>query len=213
MEYILDNAVSKRPGGKKPLIIVQARMGSTRLPGKIMKSLKGTPMVEVLLKRLFCISPQIPILLATTTLESDDDMVRYVENLGVSVFRGDEQNVLDRFYSAALQSDSDAIIRITADCPLVDPGIISKMTDVFYSLSVDLLSNVIHRTFPRGFDVEIFSQKALEKAFLRATSLYDQEHVTTYIKSHPELFSIASIIDNEDLSSWRLTVDTREDLF
>jgi spore coat polysaccharide biosynthesis protein SpsF len=207
-DFLLEEIVPKRPAGNYPCILIQARMGSTRLPGKVLLPLGKRSMLAFLLKRLRSLS--LPIIVATTLLEKDDAIVRCGKECGVSIFRGSEEDVLDRFYKVA--GKFETIIRITADCPLTDPDIIIKALDLFYHLKVDYLSNTLNRTYPRGLDVEIFSFKALEKAATEASSLYDREHVTSYITSHPDQFHLANFIDSEDMHEWRLTVDTKEDL-
>ncbi len=207
-DFLLEETIPKRPKGTSPGILIQARMGSTRLPGKVLMLLGKTSMLAFLLERLKPIS--IPITIATTVLEKDDAIVQCGKACGLSIVRGSEEDVLDRFYKAA--DTFDSIVRITSDCPLTDPAIVAKALDLFYHLKVDYLSNTIHRTYPRGLDVEIFSFKSLEKAAKEATSLYDREHVTSYINSHPDQFRLANFIDSEDMHEWRLTVDTKEDL-
>jgi len=207
---LLDDTVPKRPEGLSPLIVVQARMGSTRLPGKVLKSLGERSMLAFLLDRLSQITPFVPVIVATTSDPRDEETVRCTDECGVAHFCGSEEDVLDRFYRSSFGADT--VIRITADCPLSDPVLISKALDLFYHIGVDYLSNTLNRTYPRGFDVEIFSRKALEEAFQKASSLSDREHVTGFITSNSDLFSLANFVDNEDMHDWRLTVDTKEDL-
>jgi len=207
-DYLLEETIPKRPKESASHIVVQARMGSTRLPGKVLLPLGSSSVLSFLLERLASLS--VPITLATTALQKDDVVEHCGREFGVAVFRGSEEDVLDRFWGAA--GNVDAIVRITADCPLSDPEIISRALDLFYHLNVDYLSNTLHRTYPRGLDVEIFTRKTLEIAAQESSSPYDREHVTSYITSHPERFCLANFIDSEDLHDWRLTVDTKEDL-
>ncbi len=192
-----------------PLIIVQARMGSTRLPGKILLPLLGEPMLGFLVKRLS--SLHIPLVVATTVSKSDDVVQELVTTLGVPVFRGSEEDVLDRYVQASRLFPCDAIVRITADCPLLDPLLLKNVVDMFYEYPVDYVSNTAERTFPRGYDVEVVSKKALERAWNEAKLPCEREHVTLYIVEHEKLFSSKQFVDVHNRSSWRLTVDTEED--
>jgi spore coat polysaccharide biosynthesis protein SpsF len=209
MEYILSNFIPKPPLHFQPLIIVQARMGSTRLPGKVMMPLEGLPLIEGLLKRLFF--AHVPIVLATSVFPEDNVLVSVADKLGVSAFQGSEDDVLDRFYQVTKSRHVDAIVRITADCPLTDPDMIVRALNCFYASNVDYLSNTIRRTYPKGLDIEIFRTTALAEAAEKAKSPYEREHVTPYILSHPKRFVLANFVGDSDLSSWRLTVDTKDD--
>ena len=210
-EYDIFAPVRKRSSETRPLIVVQARMGSTRLPGKILKEVEGKPLLRILMDRLRDVEKPFSLLVATTTLEKDDATVHCVERAGVSYFRGEEEDVLDRFWGASRTCSCDAIVRLTADCPLTDPWLVSKALDLFYSLNVDYLSNTLRRTFPRGFDIEIFKVSALVLSAREAHSPYEREHVTPYIVQHPEIFSQACFTSPEDFSGHRVTVDTVED--
>ena len=195
-----------------PMIIIQARMGSTRLPGKVMIPVNGVPLLQGFLERLCILRPSIPIVLATTTSSSDNVVAALGNQVGVSVFRGSEEDVLDRYVQAVAPTSADVVIRLTGDCPLVDPAMVAAAVKLFEGLSADYLSNTIHRTFPRGFDIEVMKRAALEKAAREATLPADREHVTLYIIRHPKEFHLASFISVEDLSNWRLTIDTADDL-
>lgn len=193
--------------------IVQARIGSTRLPGKILKELSGKPVLWHVVNRLSYSKLCNKIVVATTT-EPEDDKVEYfcAEN-NFPYYRGSSDNVLSRYYEAAKIFGSDIIIRITSDCPLIDPDIIDKMLEQFISekSNIDYMSNVFTRTFPRGLDTEIFTFDALEKSFSNAVNQNELEHVTPYIYQHPEIFKIKNFANNKDLSFHRWTVDTVED--
>lgn len=190
-------------------IVVQARMGASRLPGKPLKKVLGKPLLFYLIERLKRCHKVDHIVIATTDQPRDEELADYAKSQRVSVVRGSEENVLSRYGLAAKLFDSDIIIRITADCPLMDPEIIDGMVVEF--LDVDYLSNTLSRTFPRGLDVEIFSKKALEKALKEAKLPFEEEHVTPYFLSHPELFKLANYAYKTDESAKRWTVDTEED--
>lgn len=192
-------------------IFIQARMGASRLPGKPLKKVLGKPLLIYLLERLKRVQNSDLISVLTTIHPRDDTIVDASLSQEVQVFRGSEENVLDRFYQAAKKFQANTIVRITADCPLADPSLISSMIDTFNRSNFDYFCNTFQRSYPRGLDVEIFSFKALEEAWRHATEPYEKEHVTPYIYKHPEKFKIGEQTHHEDLSSWRWTVDTQED--
>lgn len=208
-EYMLDDRIPHRPAHVQPLIIVQARMESTRLPGKVMLPLEGLPLLEGLLKRLFLV--RVPVVLATSTSSKDERLVKIARRLDVPSFQGSEEDVLDRFYRATKERHVDAVVRITADCPLTDPHMVDRALDCFYHYQVDYLSNTLRRTFPKGFDIEIFRASVLEECALKASTPYEREHVTPYIVGHPERFRLANFASPDNFSAWRLTVDTHAD--
>lgn len=194
----------------KVIAIVQARMGSTRLPKKVMKPIGGIPMIELLLQRLAKSTSLDQIVLATSTAPLDKQLSSYVQALGFEVFEGSETDVLDRFYRAALRFKGDVIVRITGDCPLIDPNIVDQAVNEFLSTNVDYLSNTILPTFPDGLDVEVFSFDALEKAAFNARRVSDREHVTPYLRNF-KLFRLKNITSAENFSAERWTVDEPED--
>lgn len=210
-EYFLDPSIPRRSSSARPVIIVQARMGSTRLPGKVLLPMNGIPMLQGMLTRLSSLQRSTPILLATTSLPQDTPLVELGLRCAVEVFRGSEEDVLDRFAKAVATTDADTVVRLSGDCPLTDPHMVDSALDLFYHLSPDFLSNTLHRTYPRGFDIEIFTRTALETAAKEATLHAEREHVTPFIISHPDRFSCVNFAFPEDLSAWRLTVDTKED--
>lgn len=163
-EFSLTDPIPRRPISSRPVVIVQARMRSTRLPGKVLRPLQGIPMVQRLLERLSSLGKTVPVILATTKHSTDSILAALAHRRGVRVFRGSEEDVLDRFASAIAGVPADAIVRLTADCPLIDPTMVDRALDLFYHLKVDYLSNTLHRTYPRGFDIEIISRTALECA-------------------------------------------------
>lgn len=194
-------------------IIIQARMGASRLPGKPLKEVLGKPLLFYLIERLKSCKNVNDIVIATTTLQKDQVLVDYAKSLGVKVVIGEEDNVLGRFGLANQTAKADVIVRITADCPLTDPELIDAMVAEFISKypHLDYLSNTLKRTYPRGLDVEIFSKEALHRGLLEATTAFEQEHVTPYFYQHPEKFHLANFPCKENHSRHRWTVDTEED--
>lgn len=188
-------------------------MSSTRLPGKVMMKVSGKTLLEHLIDRLKRVKGADDIIIATTTKEADGVIVDAAKKLGVKVFRGSEDDVLERYYLAAKENNIDVIVRVTSDCPLMDPEIVDRCISFFFSKQpVDYISNCMKRTFPVGLDVEVFSLKALERAFREAKEPAEREHVAPYIYRNPEKFLLAFLENDRDESSFRLTVDTQEDL-
>jgi glutamate-1-semialdehyde 2,1-aminomutase len=192
-------------------VIVQARMGSTRLPGKVLADLCGTPQIGVILSRLQQCRQVSQILVATTEDPKDDPLVQYVEFMGIPVFRGSEADVLDRYVRAADLAGASILVRITGDCPLVDPELVDELILCFKSGQVDYLSNVDPPTFPDGLDIEVFTSVALRRAWTEAHLPFDREHVTPYLRSSGK-FRTMNIRNDSDLSGIRWTVDDPEDL-
>ncbi|WKV09845.1 glycosyltransferase family protein [Thermoanaerobacterium sp. CMT5567-10] len=199
----------------KKVAIIQARMGSTRLPGKVMKIIMDKPVIEHVVNRVKASKEIDDIIIATTTKKEDDIIVEEAQKLNVKYYRGSENDVLSRYYYAAKENNADIVIRITSDCPVIDPKIIDDMIYKFMQLyeqdNIDYMSNTIKRTYPRGLDVEIFTFESLEKAFIEADKSYQREHVTPYIYENPEIFKIGGFKNNIDYSSYRWTLDTIED--
>ena len=194
-------------------IITQARLGSTRLPKKILKEVKGLSLLQHQVNRLSKMN--IPLFVATTTAPADELVEKYCEKKDIKVFRGSEQNVLERFYNCAKHFGLTTIIRITSDCPLIAPEIIQQGVVMFQENQQNNLyvSNLIKRTFPRGFDFEIFSFKLLERTYQEATEDHEKEHVTPYIWEQNEKrgIKIMHVTGLEDNSKYRITVDTDYD--
>jgi len=197
----------------KVVAIVQARMGSTRLPGKVLKDLKGKPVLEHLIERLRQSSLIAELVIATTESAADDQIVQLVRNCGVRYYRGSENDVLARYYYAAKEIKADTVVRITSDCPLIDPFIIDDMIRFYqendYSIVTNGGNDLEQRTFPRGLDVEVFSFQGLERAFRNAPEKYQREHVTPYIYENAE--SVYYFKNGTDYSNHRWTLDTEED--
>ncbi len=191
--------------------IVQARMGSTRLPNKVMKLVnKSAPIIEVLLSRLNKSIEIDKIILATSTESINQPLVDYVDKLGYDVFKGSENDVLDRYYQAALQYNPDIVVRITGDCPLIDPEIVDSVINKYKESDADYVSNTNPPTFPDGLDVEVFSFYALKIAWKNAKKPSEREHVTPFIRESGK-FEIDNIFNSKDYSNERWTVDEPED--
>jgi len=197
----------------KTLAIIQARMGSTRLPGKILKEVNGKTLLEYQIERIQRSEMIDDIVIATTKKEAEEPIIRLCKKLGISYYQGSEDDVLKRYYEVAIENKADTIVRLTSDCPLIDPNIMDDVIQHYIQNrnSIDYCSNTIERTFPRGLDVEVFSFKALEYAFENAVLSSDREHVTSFIYTNPNLFKVAGITNDIDLSQYRWTVDTIED--
>ena len=194
----------------KIVAIVQARMGSTRLPNKVMKAIEGNPMIELLLKRLAQSKELDQIIVATSIDERNLPLINHVRKLGYSCEQGSENDVLDRYVSAAKIHQADVLVRITGDCPLVDPALVDEAIRGFKGANVDYFSNTSPPTYPDGLDIEVFTYKALEKANQETDDQFDREHVTPYLRNSGK-YKIESLKHSEDLSSFRWTVDEAAD--
>lgn len=193
-------------------IIIQARMGSSRLPGKVIKRIEGKTALEHIIERLKRIKGNKKIILATTDKKEDDILEIIGKKNGAFVFRGSEKDVLDRFYQASKILGLRHIVRITADCPLIDPNIVEKTVDFYFDNKFDYVGNSHPPTFPDGMDAEIFSFETLEKCWENAKTREEREHVTLYILKNIQNFKIGNYSDKEDFSDLRLTLDEKEDL-
>lgn len=195
--------------------IIQARVGSTRLPNKIFNTIKGKPILWHVINRVSFSKNIDKIVVATTDLKEDDITEQFCKENKIQFYRGSSDDVLSRYYEAAKKFNADLIIRITSDCPVIDPIILDKMLINFFELyekeKIDYMSNTIVRTFPRGLDAEIFPFNVLEKTYNEAKQDYEREHVTPYIYQHPEIFEIKNFGNDRDYSFHRWTVDTIED--
>ena len=192
--------------------IIQTRMTSTRLPGKVLMELAGRPMLDQILGRLARASTLDELCVATTTNATDDAVVAVARGAGARVFRGDEHDVLSRFVGAAREARADVVIRITADCPLIDPTVVDRVVSGLDESGADYASNVHARTFPRGLDAEALHVDVLERIGRLATSRPAREHVTWFIRERPELFIRHDVVDPTDNSDLRWTVDEAADL-
>ncbi|MEH2088014.1 glycosyltransferase family protein [Nostoc sp.] len=197
----------------KTVIIVQARMTSTRLPGKVLKKVLDKPLLEYQIERLKQVKLADEIVIATTTNSADLSIIELCDCLSVPYFRDSEEDVLARYYGAAKEHQADVVIRVTSDCPLIDPQVIDKVIQFYldYRYEFDYVSNCLERTYPRGMDTEVFSFLALHQAFVEAITQPDREHVTSFIYMHPERYRLAQVVYSENQSSHRWTVDTVDD--
>ena len=194
----------------KVVAIVQARMGSTRLPNKVMKLINGKPMIELLFRRLEKARELNEIVLATSEDPKNQPLINHLSQLGFRYWQGSESDVLDRYLQAARFSNADIVVRVTGDCPLIDPCIVDSVIQHFKSNSAEYCSNTIPATYPDGLDVEVFTINALERAAIEATEAFDREHVTPYLKN-PLKFKQLQFIGPEDNSNLRWTVDEFDD--
>lgn len=194
----------------KVVAIVQARMGSTRLPNKVMKPIGGIPMIELLLSRLSKSKELHQIVVATSVDQRNQPLADHVKKLGYQCEEGSENDVLDRFLHAAQAHQADVVVRITGDCPLVDPELVDECIRCFKAIDADYLSNANPPTYPDGLDIEVFSVNALQQAARESVNTYDREHVTPYLYKSGK-FKTSSIQHCQDLSTLRWTVDEPAD--
>ncbi len=197
----------------KTVAIVQARMSSSRLPGKIMRLVLGKPLLELLVERLKRASRVNEVVIATTTNDGDDQVESLTQRLGIGCSRGSEHDVLDRVLCAAHAARADVIVEITGDCPLIDFQVIDKLVDVYQANDFDYVANVLKRTYPRGLDTQVFATSVLEEVARLTDDPVDHEHVSLYIYEHPERFKLHNVESGLPEEYWdlRLTVDTAED--
>jgi spore coat polysaccharide biosynthesis protein SpsF (cytidylyltransferase family) len=200
----------------KILAITQARIGSSRLPAKVLKEIQGTSLLDMHLQRLLRSERISQVVVATTLEPSSEKICEIAAGRGLAYYQGSLQDVLDRFYQAALPYQPDYVVRVTADCPLLDATVVDQVIDVAVSQQLDYASNGMERTFPDGEDVEVFTFAALEKAWKEATLPSDREHVTPYIWRNSSfkggsLFRSENIFCNKPLGDFRLTVDEPAD--
>lgn len=192
----------------KVIVIIQARWASTRLPGKVLFDLNGTSVLGHVIKRCAAIKGIAGVCCAIPTSADSDPIARDVETHGAYLFRGDEQDVLGRFYHAARDHQADIILRVTSDCPLVDPALCGEVIALLGDGDTDYGCNNFEPTFPHGLDVEAVAFDWLERAYNEATDTFDREHVTPFIRRHPDLRSNGLKLVDEDHSAHRWTLDT-----
>lgn len=197
---------------RRVVAIVQARVGSVRLPSKVLRDLAGEPMLARVVSRTRRARLLDEVVVATTTETADDAIVALCRRLDVAVARGSVEDVLSRYRDAAVAHRADAIVRITSDCPLIDPEVIDHVVERFGAARVDYASNGLVPSYPRGLDTEVMTMESLERAFWEASELYERVHVTPYLYRHPDRFRLLGVTADEDLSALRWTVDTPEDL-
>lgn len=196
------------------IAIIQARISSSRLPGKIMKDICNKPILYHVVERVK-LSRLIDKVIVATCESSNNDVIRDLcKRENILCFSGNEDDVLDRYYQAAKSfdlSNDDIIVRITSDCPMIDPQIIDKVIKAFLNEKADYASNVQRPTFPDGLDCEVFTFTALAESWKNATMKSEREHVTQFMRKYPETFKIISYENDTDLSNYRWTVDQEED--
>ena len=197
----------------KIVAIIQARMGSTRLPDKVLLPVLGKPLLGWMLGRVAKCSEIDDIIVATTTDPRDNNIVHFAQSIGCKTYRGSEDDVLDRYYQAASLVSADVIIRITADCPLLDPQVLDQMIRYFTSEELDFLSNSepLPSSWPDGMDVSIVNFDSLQLAWKQAVKPSEREHVTFYFWNNPSLFKCKRIEHEPNWSKYRVTIDYQED--
>jgi spore coat polysaccharide biosynthesis protein SpsF (cytidylyltransferase family) len=193
------------------LAVLQARMTSTRLPGKVLMPILGEPMLFRQIERVNRCGAFDALVVATSNEPTDDALAAACKARGIDVARGSRDDVLDRFMTAAAPYKPDTVVRLTGDCPLADPGVIARVIDLFRTSACDYASNVIPPTFPDGLDVEVVRFQALARAHAEAKLPSEREHVMPYIRNHPEIFKIANYAETPDRSNLRWTVDEPAD--
>ncbi len=196
----------------RTVAIIQARMQSTRLPGKVLADVAGAPLLMRVVERAQRASLLDAVVVATSEAEADDCIARFCQEHSLQCFRGSEGDVLDRYHEAALHFNAEVIVRLTADCPLLDPLVIDRVVQTFSEGSVDYVSNTLECTYPDGLDTEVFSRDCLARARRLAQMKSEREHVTAYIVKHPESFALGGVRNAVNLSHMRWTVDEPEDL-
>lgn len=193
--------------------IVQARMGSSRLPGKtLMKLDSSRTTLDFVIEQLSFSKLINRVVIATTSLDEDNVIEEKARTLGIDCYRGSETDVLDRYYRCAKQFEMKSIVRITADCPIIDPTIVDKVIEQFHSGNYDYVTNTIIRTYPVGTDVEIFSFQSLERSWHEAKLPSEREHVTPFLREKKSKFKIKNVENVENMSNLRWTLDMNEDL-
>jgi spore coat polysaccharide biosynthesis protein SpsF len=196
----------------KTVVIIQARMSSTRLPGKVLLPIAGKTMLERVTTRVARTRGVGEVVVATTTEPIDDLIVAECRRLSIRFYRGSELDVLDRYHGAARAHAADVVIRVTSDCPLVDPKEIERILESFRTASADYASNAITTGYLRGLDAEVMTMDSLDRAWREAPPGYHRVHVTPYLYQNPQLFRVLPVPFDRDLSGYRWTVDTEEDL-
>ena len=194
-------------------IFIQARMGSTRLPGKVLETIGGEPLIVRILNEMLFVSNASSLHVLTSNSDKDDALCGVLEKSGFKYFRGDELDVLGRYLSAACELSVDAVVRVNGDCPFIDPMLVEEVINLYISNveNVDYVSTILDETFPLGMHVEIISFEALRKCSEHAVGL-EREHVTPFIYNNPHIFRIKTFPSKVNLSEYRLTVDYPEDL-
>jgi spore coat polysaccharide biosynthesis protein SpsF len=195
------------------LVIIQARMGSKRLPGKIMRKIEGKSVLEHIITSLKFSTEMSKLIVATTSNSEDDVIEELAKKLNVLCFRGSRLDVLDRFYQCAKKYQGNLIVRITADCPLIEPTILDSAIKLCKNGEYDYCSNMIHQTYAMGYLVEVITFETLEKLHKNNLDPFNREHITPDIRMNPEKYKIIELLlpNNLDRHHWRLTLDYEED--
>lgn len=197
----------------KTVVIIQARLGSSRLPGKVLLDLAGEPMLAHAVARCRRARAIDEVVVATPAGPANQPLADLCASRGWPLFQGSEDDVLDRYHGAAVAAGADTVVRVTSDCPLIEPEVIDLIVEAFREKGVDYASNTIGpRTFPRGLDVEVMSFHALERAWREDANPAWREHVTPFIYRNPNQFTLHAVVNEIDLSHLRWTVDTPEDM-
>jgi spore coat polysaccharide biosynthesis protein SpsF len=197
----------------KIIATIEARMTSSRLPGKVLLPAQGKPVLARMVERLKLVSSLDGIVVATTINATDDPIEALAAELGIGCWRGSEDDVLKRVLDAAHAFGADVIVELTGDCPLIDPAIVEQCIQAYMAAGVDYLSNVMERTYPIGMDTQVFATSILDDVARRTNDPTDHEHVSLYIYRHPELYSLKNVAAPADLfdPELRLTLDTKQD--
>lgn len=194
--------------------MIQARMGSSRLPGKVMKEVVGKPLLEHIINRLQSCEKIDKIIVITSEEIENEPIKQLCKEINIDCFAGDEKDVLDRYYKAAIEfnlNENDSVLRITADCPLIDPEIVDAVIEKHLDEDYDYTTNTLIRTFPDGLDCEVFKLSILNEMWNDARLKSEREHVTLYIKNNPENYKLGNLKQDVDYSNLRWTVDEKED--
>lgn len=199
--------------GKKVQATIQARMTSTRLPGKILMEAAGKPFLHHMVERLRKVSAIDDIIIATTTNKEDDPVVELAEMIGAQVFRGSELDVLSRVVGALRKFESEIVVQTTGDCPLIDPDVVNLVLETYAAGSYHFVANIIERSYPIGMDTQVFHRSVLEDVAQRTQDPVHREHVTSYIYTHPDLYKLHNVHAPKKFFDpfLRLTLDTSED--
>lgn len=203
----------------KTVAIIQARMGSTRLPGKVMLPLDGSHILTHDIQRVRKADTVDEVIVATSRKTADDIVARYANRAGATVFRGSEDDVLDRMFSAATEANAETVVRITGDCPLIDWDVINTVVNRLATEEVDYCSNTFERTFPRGLDAEAFTYESFEHIYENAKEPHHREHVTPYYRENCDQYNLVSVTSREvfdepwmqNRTDLRLTLDEADD--
>lgn len=201
----------------KIIAVTQARTGSTRLPNKILKTIQGETLLEIHVRRILRSKRISKLIIATTTVQQDDEVIKLAKELDVQVSRGSESDVLDRFYQALKDERPDYVVRLTSDCPLIDANLIDEVVQFTIHNKLDYCTNTLVEHYPDGEDVEVFTFKALEEAWQKAEKPYMREHVTPYIRENGTfsgglLYRSDNFPCEKNYGNVRLTVDEEKDL-